>query len=56
MDARDLGLLTQRSLAPLLERDADELLAVSGQGLGFFGDVFKLPFPDAKYDEVLRPL
>ena len=51
----DLGILTRRSLAALLDRDADELFTVTGQGLAFFGQVFAMPFPQTKYDQVFLP-
>jgi aminopeptidase N len=51
----DLGLFARRSLADVLERDADELFTVTEQGLAFFGEVFGLPFPQAKYDQVFMP-
>ncbi len=55
VDGHDLGLLTRRSLAALLDRDADELFTVTGQGLAFFGEVFAMPFPQTKYDQVFLP-
>ncbi len=55
LDGFDLGLLTRRSLAPFLDRDADELFAVTAQGLTFFGDRFGLAFPQRKYDQVFLP-
>jgi aminopeptidase N len=51
----DLGLFARRSLAEVLERDADELFTVTEQGLRFFGEVFGLPFPQTKYDQVFMP-
>jgi aminopeptidase N len=51
----DLGLLTRQSLAQFLDRDAEELFEVTGQGLAFFGDRFGMPFPQAKYDQVFLP-
>jgi aminopeptidase N len=51
----DLGLFCRQSLAPMLDRDADELFTVTEQGLAFFGDVFGLPFPQRKYDQVFMP-
>jgi len=51
----DLGLYARRSLAAVLEREADELFTVTAQGLGFFGDVFGMPFPQHKYDQVFMP-
>jgi aminopeptidase N len=51
----DLGLFARRSLAEVLERDAGELFTVTQQGLRFFGDIFALPFPQTKYDQVFMP-
>ena len=51
----DLGLYARRSLAAILERDADELFTVTAQGLAFFGDVFGMPFPQRKYDQAFMP-
>ena len=51
----DLGILARRSLQPILERDAEEIFTVTGQGLEFFGDAFAMPFPEDKYDQVFLP-
>ncbi len=51
----DLGILARRSLQSILERDAEEIFTVTAQGLGFFGDVFAMPFPEEKYDQVFLP-
>ena len=51
----DLGLFARRSLREVLERDAEELFTVTGQGLAFFGEVFDMPFPQEKYDQVFVP-
>ncbi|MBU2668276.1 aminopeptidase N [Actinoplanes bogorensis] len=51
----DLGLFCRRSLAPMLDRDADEIFTVTAQGLEFFGDVFGRPFPQRRYDQVFVP-
>lgn len=51
----DLGVFARRSLGPLLQRDADEIFAVTEQGLRFFGDAFGMPFPQSKYDQVFMP-
>ena len=51
----DLGLFARQSLRAVLERDADELFTVTEQGLTFFGDVFGMPFPQRKYDQVFLP-
>ena len=51
----DLGLFTRRSLVRLLERDAEEIFTLTDQGLRFFGDVFAMPFPQRRYDQVFVP-
>ncbi|HEY7174013.1 MAG TPA: aminopeptidase N [Micromonosporaceae bacterium] len=51
----DLGLLARRSLARFLDRDAEELFAVTAAGLTFYGERFGLPFPQHKYDQVFLP-
>ncbi len=51
----DLGLLCRQSLAPFLDRDAEELFEITGRGLTFFGDRFGLEFPQRKYDQVFVP-
>jgi len=51
----DLGLFSRRTLAHVLERDADELFRVTAQGLEFFGDAFTMPFPQRTYDQVFAP-
>jgi aminopeptidase N len=54
-DGYDLGLLSRRSLARFLDRDAEELFEVTAQGLAFFGVRFGLSFPQRKYDQVFLP-
>jgi aminopeptidase N len=54
-DGYDLGLLCRRSLAPFLDRDAEELFDLTARGLTFFGDRFGFPFPQRKYDQVFLP-
>jgi aminopeptidase N len=51
----DLGLLCRRSLAPMLDRDADELFDLTVAGLHFFGERFAMPFPQQRYDQVFVP-
>ncbi|HEU4426042.1 MAG TPA: aminopeptidase N [Pilimelia sp.] len=51
----DLGIYGRRSLAPILERDAEEIFTLTEQGLAFYGDVFGMPFPQRKYDQVFMP-
>ncbi|MCX5418309.1 aminopeptidase N [Streptomyces sp. NBC_00078] len=55
IDGYDLGLFARRSLAEVLDRDADEVFTLTGQGLAFFGEVFAMPFPQRKYDQVFMP-
>jgi aminopeptidase N len=50
-----LGLYSRQSLRPFLERDAEELLRVTEQGLTFFGEQFAMPFPQHRYDQVFVP-
>jgi aminopeptidase N len=51
----DLGILARRSLASVLERDADEIFTVTEQGLAFYAGQFGMPFPQRKYDQVFVP-
>ncbi|HZP51842.1 aminopeptidase N [Actinocrinis sp.] len=51
----DLGLYARRSLAALLDRDAEEIFTLTEQGLGFYGRVFGMPFPQRTYDQVFMP-
>jgi aminopeptidase N len=51
----DLGLFARRSLATILDRDADEIFTLTRQGLEFFARVFAMPFPQRKYDQVFMP-
>ncbi|MCA2213388.1 aminopeptidase N [Jidongwangia harbinensis] len=51
----DLGIYARRSLAPILERDADEIFTLTAQGLGFYAEVFGMPFPQRRYDQVFVP-
>jgi aminopeptidase N len=51
----DLGILARRSLAAVLERDADEIFQLTAEGLSFFGEVFGMRFPEHKYDQVFLP-
>ncbi len=54
-DGYDLGLYARRSLAPMLERDAEELFDLTARGLVFYGEQFDLPFPQRRYDQVFVP-
>ena len=50
-----LGLYCRQSLRPYLERDAQFIFDVTEQGLGWFGEQFGQPFPEAHYDQVFVP-
>ena len=54
-DGRDLGLYCRRSLAAFLDRDAEELFALTAAGLAFFGEQFGRPFEQDSYDHVFVP-
>ena len=54
-DGHDLGLYARRSLAEVLDRDADEILTLTRQGLAFYAEAFAMPFPQRKYDQVFVP-
>ena len=51
----DLGLFARRSLAAMLDRDADEIFTLTTQGLEFFTATFGMPIPQRKYDQVFAP-
>jgi len=51
----DLGLYARRSLAAVLDRDAEELFELTAAGLAFYGEQFALAFPQARYDQVFAP-
>jgi len=48
-----LGAMCRRSLARYF--DADEIFAVTKQGLDFFHDAFDYPYPFGKYDQAFVP-
>ncbi len=48
-----LGLACRQSLAPYLE--AEDMFAVTGQGLDYYTGLFRSPFPFKKYDQVFVP-
>ena len=54
-DGYDLGFYCRRSLAAHMERDLDELITLTRQGLAFFGEQFAAPFPQSRYDQVFVP-
>ena len=54
-DGYDLGLYARRSLAPMLQRDAEELFDLTSKGLAFYGEQFAMAFPEPRYDQVFVP-
>ncbi|MBD3925057.1 aminopeptidase N [Nocardioides cavernae] len=54
-DGYDLGLYARRSLAPMLDRDAEELFDLTSKGLAFYGEQFAMAFPEPRYDQVFVP-
>ena len=54
-DGYDLGFFCRQSLVTHLERDLEELVTLTRQGLAFFGDKFGIPFPQERYDQVFVP-
>jgi aminopeptidase N len=48
-----LAVLCRRSLAEHL--DADEVMAITGQGFAYFEELFDLAYPFAKYDQIFVP-
>jgi len=49
----DLGIFCRQSLAPYL--DPDEIFTVTKQGLNFYGQAYKYPYPFQKYDQLFVP-
>ncbi|MEV6483952.1 aminopeptidase N [Streptomyces sp. NPDC051576] len=54
-DGHNLGLYARRSLAQVLDRDADEIFTLTAQGLAFYAEAFAMPFPQRRYDQVFMP-
>ncbi|WP_460599869.1 aminopeptidase N [Flexivirga lutea] len=48
-----LGVICRRSMAEHL--DADEIFTITKQGLTFFDEAFRFPYPWGKYDEIFVP-
>ena len=49
----DLGIFCRLSLAQYL--DPDEIFTVTKQGLDFYGEAYKYPYPFQKYDQLFVP-
>jgi aminopeptidase N len=50
-----LGIYTRASLRAELERAADEIFEVTGQGLDYYAELFGRPYPFSKYDQLFVP-
>ncbi|TIC86350.1 aminopeptidase N [Nocardioides sp. GY 10127] len=50
-----LGLFCRQSIKQFLERDAEELLTLTEQGLAFYAETFGQPFGQERYDQVFVP-
>ena len=48
-----LGVWSRRSVAPFV--DADEIFAITRQGMDFYTALFSRPYPFAKYDQLFVP-
>jgi aminopeptidase N len=48
-----LGVWSRRSIAAFV--DAEEIFAITGQGMDFYADLFSRPYPFAKYDQIFVP-
>ncbi|MBK3565940.1 aminopeptidase N [Streptomyces sp. MBT62] len=55
VDGHNLGLYARRSLAEVLDRDAEEIFTLTRQGLAFYAEAFAMPFPQRRYDQVFMP-
>ena len=49
------GFYCRQSLVQHLERDLEEMVTLTRQGLAFFGEQFGIPFPQERYDQVFVP-
>jgi len=55
-DGLDLGLFARRSMARMVEREADELFEVTRQGFAFYAGLFDQPYAFGdKYDQLFVP-
>jgi aminopeptidase N len=50
-----LGLYGRASMKAELERSADEIFEITGQGMDYYADLFGRPYPFAKYDQLFVP-
>lgn len=50
-----LGLYGRASMKAELERSADEIFEITGQGMDYYADLFGRPYPFEKYDQLFVP-
>ena len=50
-----LGLYGRASMRVELERSADEIFEITGQGMDYYADLFGRPYPFGKYDQLFVP-
>jgi aminopeptidase N len=50
-----LGLYGRASMRAELERSADEIFEITGQGMDYYADLFGQPYPFEKYDQLFVP-
>ncbi|HYG94043.1 MAG TPA: aminopeptidase N, partial [Nocardioides sp.] len=50
-----LGHYSRQSLKDILDRDREELVLITKQGLAFFEDAFDFPYPFEKFDQLYVP-
>jgi aminopeptidase N len=50
-----MGIYCRQSLAPSLEKDLDEIVEVTEQGLAWMSEAFGHPYPFSKYDQLFVP-
>ena len=54
-DQLPLGLYGRASMRAELERSADEIFEITGQGMDYYADLFGRPYPFSKYDQLFVP-
>ncbi len=54
-DGIAMAIFARRSMAAILEREADELFEITTQGLDLYRELFGQPYPFGKYDQLFVP-
>jgi aminopeptidase N len=50
-----MGIFARRSMAEILEREADELFQITREGFDLYRVLFGQPYPFGKYDQLFVP-